>query len=167
MSDHIVDFGEAFPIVAHGQTWSVSWHAPDDLPDGKPHGSEGLCLAPCGRLVIISHNGEDWGFPGGRPEGKETWRETLDREVMEEACAVVTDARLLGFARSACVSGEEAGLVLVRSLWRAEVSLLEWAPRFEILFRRLAEPDDAIRQTYVAERLPLYRRVFRDALGVG
>jgi hypothetical protein len=48
---------------------------------------------------------------------------TLDRarssgpgEVLEEACAVVTRARLLGFCWGACVSGPEHGVVLVRSI---------------------------------------------------
>jgi hypothetical protein len=49
----------------------------------------------------------------------ENWADTLRREVREEACATVTGCRLLGFSRRVCVRGSQAGLVLVRALWRA------------------------------------------------
>ncbi|MGH7449592.1 MAG: NUDIX hydrolase [Longimicrobiales bacterium] len=81
--------------------------------------------------------GQQWGWPGGRPEGNESWEQTLRREVLEEACVIVRDARLLGFCRAACVSGPEKGVVLVRSIWRANVEVLPWAPRYEIRHRRL------------------------------
>jgi hypothetical protein len=72
-----------------------------------------------------------------RPEHGETWAQTLRREMLEEACATVLEARLLGFTRGACVAGPEAGRVLVRSVWRAEVELSAWQPRFEIPYRRV------------------------------
>lgn len=68
---------------------------------------------PPGGLVLISHDGDHWGFPAGRPEENEQPEETLVREVLEEACALVTDYRLLGFSRSLCIEGHERGLVLV------------------------------------------------------
>ena len=50
----------------------------------------------------------------------EDWRATLEREVLEEACASVEEATLLGFAKGVCASeGPEEGLVLVRALWHA------------------------------------------------
>jgi 8-oxo-dGTP pyrophosphatase MutT (NUDIX family) len=51
-------------------------------------------------MTVISDDGERWGWPEGRPEGDESWEQTLRREVLEEACATVVDARLLGFTRS-------------------------------------------------------------------
>lgn len=36
------------------------------------------------KIVIVSKNGKDWQFPGGHPNGDETWQETLAREVYEE-----------------------------------------------------------------------------------
>jgi ADP-ribose pyrophosphatase YjhB (NUDIX family) len=82
------------------------------------------------------------GFPAGRPEEGESWEETLRREMLEEACAIVGRARLLGFSRGACVAGPEEGLVLVRSMWRAEVQLEPWEPRFEIPHRRVVTATD-------------------------
>jgi hypothetical protein len=94
--------------------------------------------------------------------------DTLRREVREEACAAVTSATLLGFSRGACLRGPEQGLVLVRSLWRAEVRLEAWQPRFEIAHRRLVPADDALGQIFRQPRFPdglrpLYRRIFAEA----
>jgi NUDIX domain len=105
------------------------------------------------------------GLPGGRPEQGERWADTLRREVAEEACAVVERARLLGFTRGVCVRGLEEGLVLVRSIWRAEVRLERWAPRFEIPYRRLLPANEALRSVVIAEPSvgPIYRRMFAEA----
>jgi hypothetical protein len=54
-------------------------------------------------------------------EPGESWEQTLRREMDEKACATVVGARLLGFTRGQCVAGPERGLVLVRSVWRADV----------------------------------------------
>lgn len=71
----------------------------------------------------------------------------------------MVQARLLGFARSRCLSGPQAGLVLVRSFWRAEVVLDPWQPQFEIAHRRLVEPGA------LAPLLPpLYARILARAL---
>ena len=118
--------GEEFHVRSGGQEWIGSWH-PSVLPPptGKSHGSTAICLTSDGNVVLVSFDGEIWDFPAGRPEGDEDWRATLDREVLEEACASVEEATLLGFIRSKCVQGPEEGLVLVRSMWRAVVSLRE------------------------------------------
>lgn len=157
------------PLDYHdaGQRWTLAWHPPGDGPPlGTRHGSAAVCLTPEGLLVFCSEDGLVWQLPGGRPECNETWRETLGREVLEEACAAVETATLLGYARSVCLEGHEAGLVLVRALWRAEVTLLEWAPAFEMRFRRLVTPEDAIP---LVDRGPhpgaIYRRLFFEAFG--
>ena len=127
---------------AYGQRWAVSWCSSDAAPDGTPHGSAAICLTAPGEAVLVSEDGVVWDLPGGRPEGGEDWRATLDREVHEEACAEVVDATLLGFSRGECVEGAQVGTVLVRSLWRASVQLLPWDPRHEITARRLVTLDE-------------------------
>lgn len=131
---------------------------------GDPHGAAAVCVSG-DRVVLVSSDGRRWGLPGGRPEQGERWADTLRREVAEEACAVVERARLLGFTRGTCVRGPEQGLVLVRSMWRAEVRLERWAPRFEIAHRRLVPADEALRQVVIAEpgAGPIYRRMFVEA----
>ena len=100
-----------------------------------------------------------WSLPAGRPEGDETWEQTLRREVQEEACATVTESKLLGFCRSFCVEGREKGLALVRSFWRAQVELERWEPRFEISHRRVFPPAEVL-----PHLAPEYSRIFRRSL---
>ena len=76
----------------------------------------------------------------------------------------MTGARLLGFSRGVCVQGPEAGLELVRALWRAEVRPDPWQPRFEIVGRRLVPVAEAIDSIWIEPGFgPLYRRVFLEA----
>lgn len=85
-------------------------------------------------------------------------------EVREEACATVTGCRLLGFSRGVCVRGSQAGLVLVRALWRAQVRPDPWQPRFEIVGRRLVPVAEAFDSLWIEEGFgPLYRRIFVEA----
>ena len=104
--------GMQIPVQSGGQRWLVSWHPPLEPPDGTPHGAAGVCLTAAGGVVVISPDGVAWDLPAGRPEPGESWEQTLRREVDEEACAAVVEARLLGFTRGQCVSGPEKGLVL-------------------------------------------------------
>ena len=68
----------------------------------------------------------------------------MGREVMEEACAAVTEARLLGYNRFCCLKGNNAGLVHVRSYWKAEVELMAWKPEHEIEERKLVAAQNAL-----------------------
>jgi hypothetical protein len=114
--------------------------------------------------VLISEDGERWDWPGGRPEGAESWEQTLCREVLEEACAVVVDARLLGLCRSVCLTGLEQGLVLVRTIWFAEVELLPWEPRFEIAHRRVVPATEILAHLWMGEDFePIYHRALVEA----
>src|SRR5512133_3705626 len=116
-------------MVRRGNRSQHAWHPPTAAPEGKRHGAAGICVAESGEVVVISDDEVSWDFPAGRPEGNEDWEQTLRREVLEEACAVVTEADLLGFARGRCVEGSEAGLTLVRSIWFARVRLQQWLPQ--------------------------------------
>jgi ADP-ribose pyrophosphatase YjhB (NUDIX family) len=136
---------EPMPTVSAGQRWLVSWHPPGASIEGRPHGAAGVCVGRDGRsLVLISPDQVFWGLPAGRPEGAETPRQTLEREMREEACVEVLDARLLGFCHSVCMQGHEKDLVLVRSFWRAQVQIGPWRPQFEIPYRRIVPAAQAV-----------------------
>lgn len=147
----------------------VSWHAPNSRPDGQAHGAEGFCVTDTAGVVVVSRDGRRWELPAGRPERGETWEQTLRREVREEACATVVRARLLGFCRGAYVAGRQSGTVLVRSIWRAEVTVDPWDPQHEILFRRVvqaAEIEGALELTS-HPFAPIVRRALREARVAG
>jgi ADP-ribose pyrophosphatase YjhB (NUDIX family) len=155
--------GVAVAVATDGQDWRVAWHPPPDPPPGTPHGAQAICVAG-DQVVLISAGGADWGLPGGRPEPDEGWVDTLHREVREEACATVTSCALLGFSQGTCVRGHEEGLVLVRSVWRAEVRVDPWAPRFEIAHRRLVPAGEAFDRLAIPDGFdPIYRRMFLEA----
>ena len=130
-----------------------------------PHGAEGVCVTPAGEVVLISPDGKLWDLPAGRPEMGETWEDTLRREMLEEACATVLEATLLGFTRGACVQGPERGRVLVRSVWRAEVELAPWQPRFEIPHRRVVAAADVMGELVLGNHAfaPIIRRELQEA----
>ena len=165
--DHVAREGEEIRFSdGRGQDRTASWHPPElPAPAGKPHGSAGICFTAELDIVLVTRPGISWEFPAGRPDGDEDWRETLDREVLEEACAVVEDATLLGFVRVASIRGAEEGRVRVRSLWCADVSLDPWEPRHEITARLIVPHDEALERVgFGGDHRPIFKRWFRDAL---
>jgi ADP-ribose pyrophosphatase YjhB (NUDIX family) len=157
---HLLEIG----FSSAGQDWTVTWCRPEPVPDGQPHGANAFCVTRDGGIVLISPDGERWGWPGGRPEEGESWEETLRREVLEETCTHVLDARLLGFTRGVCLRGHERGLVLVRGIWRAEVDLLAWEPRFEIPHRRVVPASELGDHLWIEPgQEPIYRRAIVEA----
>ena len=134
-----VSVARDFEVVPVGDgSWTHTWYPPAEPPKGKPHGSGGVCFTSPDEIVLIRIRGcQSLEFPAGRPEEGESWEDTFRREVMEEARATVVEARLLGYNRGCCLEGEQAGLVLVRSYWKASVELLDWSPQHEIEERKL------------------------------
>jgi ADP-ribose pyrophosphatase YjhB (NUDIX family) len=151
-------------MPAGGGGWTMAWHRPGEAPPGQAHGANAFCVTADREVVLISRDGSRWGWPGGRPERGESWEDTLRREMLEEACAIVNGARLLGFVRARCLDGPEEGLVLVRSIWRAEVTLLPWRPEFEIPFRRVVPAGELAGCLWMEEgAAPIYSRAAREA----
>lgn len=156
--------GEQFAVRSNEGDWLIAWHPPMEAPDGLAHGANAICVTGDYQIVLISGDGERWGWPGGRPDGDESWEQTLRREVLEEACAVVLDARLLGFCRGECRTGPEQGRVLVRSVWLAKIALMPWQPRFEIKHRRLVPAPELLTHLWMERgHEPIYRRALLEA----
>ena len=147
--------GEEFDFHDAGQEWLVSFHpVSQPPPEGKAHGALGFCFTPDGLLVLVSKDNQKWELPAGRPEGIEGWRETLDREVLEEASAHVEDAVLLGYSKGVCTKGREEGLVIIRSLWWASVTIQPYVPDYEMKYRTLLSPEEALRRILVESFVP-------------
>lgn len=164
MSVVIARDGEEHQWKDGGQVWRGAWHPVSAAPIGTSHGSAAVCFTSSRDVVLVSEDGKIWGLPGGRPVEGEDWRQTLEREVREEACAQIELAVLLGFVAGTCVSGSEQGLTLVRSLWSAVVVLLPWHPLHEISQRLVIRPQAALAQIRSPAGLrPIYRRWFHEA----
>lgn len=160
--------GQQYRFNNNGHEWNIAWHPPDSEPDGTPYGSGAICFTPStetdGEIIIGSHDGESWEVPAGRPDPGENWRATLDREVFEEACARIEEAELVGFMRGECLAGPDLGLVHVRSLWAALVTLEPWKPQHEIKYRKVVSPKVALELlTFPDAQLPIYRRWLGEA----
>ncbi len=149
-------------IYSRGHRWATSWHPPSPVPEGEKNGACGICMNGSGEIVLISGDGLLWDFPAGRPEADEDWEQTLRREVLEEACAIVKDARLLGFSCGRRLESEALGPVFVRSIWLAQVEVLDWNPLFETRHRKLVPAADALKQV-LPEWEPLWSRAFLEA----
>ncbi len=155
---------EEFAVRSNGGDWLTAWHPAGEDPAGKPCGANGWCVTADSHVVLISNDATRWGWPGGRSETDESCKQTPRREVLEEACCRVREARLLGFCRSVCLSGAEKGLVLARSIWRAEVDLMPWEPHFEVAHRRLVRRDELLSNLWIEEGFePIYHRALKEA----
>ncbi|MGH9666576.1 MAG: hypothetical protein ACRD9L_19295 [Bryobacteraceae bacterium] len=54
--------------------------------------------------------------------------------------------------------------MLVRSIWRAEVELLPWQPRFEIAHRNVVAAADLLSELWMEEGFaPIYHRALAEA----
>jgi hypothetical protein len=66
-------------------------------------------------------------------------------------------------ANAFCVTAR-GSVVLVRSIWRAEVTLLPWQPEHEIPFRRVVPARDLARLLWMEDgAAPIYSRAAREA----
>ena len=57
--------GEEVPAPSNGDDWRLAWHPPAFAPPGQPHGANAFCVAADGEVVLISSDGQRWGWPGG------------------------------------------------------------------------------------------------------
>lgn len=161
----LAEDGVEMPVVSNGGDWLIAWHRAGDVPGGVPHGASAFCVSDgADAIVLISPDGERWGWPGGRPESGETWEDVLRREIREETCSEVITAELLGFVRARCTSGPEADKTLVRSIWRATVRVEPWQPRHEVPHRAVVPLADLPARLWMEDGFePVYARAAHEA----
>lgn len=76
----------------------------------------GICFDKTGNILVIKDNPNGWGLPGGTPEQGETLRETLARELQEEADVTLKNISFLGLQKV-----EKKGKILYQSRWLADI----------------------------------------------
>lgn len=164
-SDTVAIDGKHYEFQNKGNTYLQSWHPAEPEAHGEPFGSAAICFVEADRVVIGTAGGEhSWEVPGGRPEPGESWEDTLYREVMEEACAQIDEACLLGFARTECLTGSDRGRAVIRSLWVARVTLLPWKPEEEIKIRQVVPFSDLLTHLdFPYGQMPIWCRWMREA----
>ena len=151
---------------ANGQDIVSSWHSPALFPpDGRRWGAADICFTRDGDVVLCQGIRFLGCFPAAGPRrartGVRLWTGRCSRRPV---CRSMTRP-LLGFAKGECVRGEEEGLVLVRSLWRAEVSLNPWEPQHETTARMIVSPAEV--WTYLSppyDSRPITQRWIDEAL---
>ena len=130
------------------------WEPPKELTTQ----ALGLCFTNGGDLVLVELNGGFWTLPGGTVEPGEELEATLAREVWEEACARVTEARYLASQHVSDPENPDGLTSYYQSRWWARVELEAWDPCYETTARRLVGSEGLCREisweeTSVLERL--------------
>ena len=88
--------------------------------------------------LLIVKNGKTWTIPGGHPEANETYLQTLDRELMEEACITLKDVNYLG-----AVEVVEDGETYYQLRYTAKVKdVLPFKQEWEISERKFVDLED-------------------------
>lgn len=73
----------------------ICWRENFVLTDEKYTQVSGYVFNERGQLLIVK-SGSNWTIPGGHPEVGESQLDTLNREIMEEACVTIKDIKYLG-----------------------------------------------------------------------
>jgi ADP-ribose pyrophosphatase YjhB (NUDIX family) len=126
-----------------GRRVVISWlELPYIPPRELTTQSYGICFTAKNEIVLVSYDGIYWNLPGGQLFPGESLEEGLSREVMEEACATVIAHEYIGCQR---VEDPEHANPEQRFHYQARfwtrVELHDWAPKFEIIERRLVSPE--------------------------
>jgi len=64
--------GEEFAVCSNEGEWLIAWRPTTAVPEGIAHGANAFCVTAENHVVLISEDGERWGWPGERPEEDES-----------------------------------------------------------------------------------------------
>jgi 8-oxo-dGTP pyrophosphatase MutT (NUDIX family) len=124
----------------HNCRWVVSFA--DGVDPQVCTRARGLCVDASGAVVLIASKNDQWDVPGGGREPGETIEQNIAREVWEEACCRIVDARHVASLRCVRLDGDGgvAAPPEYHALFWARVELEPFEARFETTRRRLVSP---------------------------
>ncbi|MGH7747757.1 MAG: NUDIX hydrolase [Candidatus Dormibacteria bacterium] len=125
----------------------------------------GFCFTPERRVLLVSPGDRRWTLPGGTIEPGEDPYATLVREVAEEACARVLEARYLACQHVLDPEAPDGRTSHYQARWWARVELDEWDPHFEIE-ERCAVPVDEVLATLSWAETAIAGRLLEMALRI-
>ncbi|MGH9198939.1 MAG: NUDIX hydrolase, partial [Acidimicrobiia bacterium] len=102
----------------------------------------GICFTKHTEIVLISTAGVEWNLPGGTIEEGENAQQALVREVLEEACARVTEHEYLGCQKIEDLADPQGPRTIYQTRFWSRVEIDEFRPSFERKFRRLVSPEE-------------------------
>ena len=137
---------------SNDRDWLVSWHPAPAPPDGTPHGSSGICLTGDGEIVLIVLIASAGTCPvddrkdrrrGSKPCDGSCWRKHVPRSSRRDCWGSV----------AAHASRAHRWVRSWSDLWRADIELAPWQPRFEVAHRRTVAAAEVIDQVAMADGL--------------
>lgn len=117
-----------------------TWHISNELPKEKEliSQSSAYCFLD-GKFAIIKNKDGYWAIPGGHLEKGEHPKDTVIREVLEEACIVIKNPILLGYQE--IVKADKSKIYQLR--WFANVEkVLDFTPEFESEEMKFVSTDE-------------------------
>jgi len=79
----------------------AEWYPADYVPNKTIKQVYGVCFRKDGKILIVSSSHHKvWSLPGGKPEAKEIFSDTLSREVEEECSVDIFRPRMLGYVKN-------------------------------------------------------------------
>ena len=84
-----------------GRQIRTRWISPDELPkdtESPITQASGICFTGEGKVLLIREKNGNWHLPGGKPEKGEDLKQTVSREILEEACVKIDKCSLMGFS---------------------------------------------------------------------
>jgi 8-oxo-dGTP diphosphatase len=122
-----------------GQATQI-WRLTDELPQKTEliSQSSAYCFFD-DKFAIVKNAKGFWAIPGGHIEKNEDPRDTVIREVMEEACLEIENLRLMGHQEII----KQDGSVIYQLRWFARVKkVLDFTPDFETTEVRFVDKED-------------------------
>lgn len=87
-------------VKSDRKAYEIIWHDSTDFSRISPITQVyGVCFTKDRKICIVENPRGHWTLPGGTPEKGESFKQTLKREVDEEADIKITNIELLGYQK--------------------------------------------------------------------